>query len=294
MDWKKLQTFLVLARAGNLARAAKALDTDPTTVGRRVQSLEQELSLTLFEHAREGRLLTPAGRRLLAHAEEMERAVLKFEDSNDHGSADSGLVRISAAEGFGTRFVAPRIASFLSAHPRISIDLFANSGFLNPSRKEADIAILLAQPRKGPLSTRKLAEYALGLYVATGTEAAADTLPMTGYIPDFIFAPELNYLDEIGLGREPTVRSSSINAQAQFVASGAAIGILPCFIGDVDPRLVRIRPEIRIARTFWLAVHQDVGRLPRIRAFIDWLVATTIDDRRLLRGKQDIPLPRSD
>lgn len=287
MDWKKLQTFLVLARSGNLARAAKTLNTDPTTVGRRVQSLEQELSLTLFEHAREGRVLTENGRRLLAHAEEMEGTALKFEDSSQHGSAQSGLVRISAAEGFGTRFIAPRIASFLSAYPKISVDLFANSGFLNPSRKEADIAILLAQPRKGPLNTRKLADYALGLYISTETTADPGTLPLAGYIPDFIYAPELNYLDEISLGREPTVRSSSINAQAQFVASGAAIGILPCFIGDADARLIRIRPEIGITRTFWLAVHQDVSRVPRIRAFIDWLIAATTDDRRLLRGDGD-------
>jgi DNA-binding transcriptional LysR family regulator len=285
MDWKKLQTFLVLTRSGNLARAAKALKTDPTTVSRRIQSLEQELSLTLFEHAREGRILTEDGRRLLTHAEEMERAALKFEDSNERGSVESGLVKVSAAEGFGTRFIAPRIASFLFAYPEVSIDLFANSGFLNPSRKEADIAILLAQPRKGPLKTRKLTEYALGLYVSAQTAVDPETLPLAGYIPDFIYAPELNYLDEIGLGREATIRSSSINAQAQFMATGAAIGVLPCFMGDTDSRLRRIRPEMSITRTFWLAVHQDVSAVPRVRAFINWLVAAVVDDRRLLRGE---------
>lgn len=285
MDWKKLQTFLVLTRSGNLLRAAAALKTDPTTVGRRIQSLERELALTLFEHARDGRVLTEDGRRLLVHAEDMERAALSFEERSERGAIESGLVRVSASEGFGTRFIAPRIGSFVAAYPKISIDLFANSGFLNPSRKEADIAILLAQPRKGPLKTRKLTDYALGLYMSSQTLADPDTMPLAGYIPDFIYAPELDYLGEIDLGREPTIRSSSINAQAQFIATGAAVGVLPCFIGDTDERLVRIQPDKSITRTFWLAVHQDVSAVARVRAFIDWLVAAVVDDRRLLRGE---------
>ena len=285
MDWKKLQTFLVLTRSGNLVRAASSLKTDPTTVGRRIQSLERELALTLFEHAREGRVLTEEGRRLLAHAEEMERAALSFEERIERGATESGLVRVSAAEGFGTRFIAPRIESLVAAYPNISIDLVANSGFLNPSRKEADVAVLLAQPRKGPLRTRRLTDYTLGLYMSSATRADPIAVPLTGYIPDFIYAPELDYLGEINLGREPTMRSSSINAQAQFIAAGAAVGVLPCFIGDSDERLVRIQPEKSIIRSFWLAVHQDVSGVPRVRAFIDWLIATTIDDRQLLRGQ---------
>jgi DNA-binding transcriptional LysR family regulator len=285
MDWKKLQTFLLLTRSGNLVRAAAALKTDPTTVGRRIQSLERELALTLFEHARDGRVLTEDGRRLLVHAEDMERAALSFEERSERGAIESGLVRVSASEGFGTRFIAPRIGSFVAAYPKISVDLFANSGFLNPSRKEADIAVLLAQPRKGPLKTRKLTDYALGLYMSSPTLADPDTMPLAGYIPDFIYAPELDYLGEIDLGREPTLRSSNINAQAQFIATGAAVGVLPCFIGDTDERLIRIQPEKSITRTFWLAVHQDVSAVPRVRAFIDWLVEAVVDDRRLLRGE---------
>lgn len=284
MDWNKLQTFLVLTRSGNLARAARALDTNPTTVSRRVQALERELTITLFQQTRGGRVLTEDGRRLLTQVEAMERAALNFEDNRDHIGGESGLVRVSAAEGFGTRFIAPRAGLFTSAYPGIAIDLFANSGFLNPSKKEADIAILLAQPRKGPLKTRKLTDYALGLYMSSQYAGEPDALPLVGYIPDFIYAPELDYLGDIKLGREPMIRSSSINAQAQVIAAGAAIGVLPCFMADPDPALIRIRPDINITRTFWLAVHQDMTTLPRIRAFIDWLVAATLHNRRLLCG----------
>jgi DNA-binding transcriptional LysR family regulator len=285
MDWGKLQIFIALARSVNLERAARTLGVDGTTVSRKIRSLELELGHTLFERTRDGQKLTAEGRRLFDHAEAMERAALEFEEGKEGTTAEHGLVRVSAAEGFGTRFVAPRLRSFSIEFPNISVDLYANSGFLNPSRKEADIALLLAQPRKGPLKTRKLTDYGLGLYIAADLDEAPEDVPLIGYIPDFIYAPELNYLDELGLGREPSLRSSSINAQLEMIAAHAGFGVLPCFMGDADPRLCRIWPDKMLKRTFWLAVHQDVSLLPRVRIFIDWLVQTAGAEQRLLLGR---------
>jgi DNA-binding transcriptional LysR family regulator len=186
MDWGKLQAFIVLARSANLERASRTLGIDGTTVSRKVRALELELGHTLFERSRDGQVLTADGRRLFVQAEKMERAALEFTD--DTAGAERGLVRVSAAEGFGTRFVAPRLLEFAREHPNISVDLYANSGFLSPSRKEADIALLLAQPRKGPLKTRKLTDYSLGLYIAKHLSEAPDDIALIGYIPDFIYA----------------------------------------------------------------------------------------------------------
>ncbi len=284
MDWRGLHIFIALARAGSLVRAGRLLGIDPTTVSRNIRALEDALGCTLFELTRDGQILTSAGRRLLVSAETMERAAASFQDESAGEGAGSGLVRVSVAEGFGTWFVAPRIAQFAHAFPNITVDLVANNGFLNPSRKEADIAILLARPRKGPLKTRKLADYALGLYAAKGVADPESSLPLVSYIPDFIYAPELNYLDEIGSTRAPTLRSSSISAQAQMIAAGAGFGVLPCFMGDQDGRLQRIRHEMAFQRTFWLAVHQDVSTQPRVRRFLDWLVEIAEANRALFDG----------
>ncbi|MDB5701713.1 MAG: LysR family transcriptional regulator [Sphingomonadales bacterium] len=284
MDWGKLQTFIVLARSTNLERASRTLGIDGTTVSRKIRSLELELGHTLFERTRDGQVLTADGRRLFTQVETMERAALEFQEGAGVAGAEHGLVRVSAAEGFGTRFVAPHLRDFANLHPNISVDLYANSGFLNPSRKEADIALLLAQPRKGPLKTRKLTDYGLGLYIAANEPKRPEDVALIGYIPDFIYAPELNYLDELALGREPTLRSSSINGQLEMIAAGAGFGVLPCFMGDADARVRRIYPEKFLKRTFWLAVHQDVSLLPRVRIFIDWLVGVAARERGLLLG----------
>lgn len=293
MDWNGLQIFIALSRAGNLVRAGRTLGIDATTVSRKVRALEHDLACTLFELTHEGHTLTSDGRRLLVSAEAMERAAISFDSEASRESTGSGLVRVSVAEGFGTWFVAPRIGKFARDFPNITVDLVANSGFLNPSRKEADIAILLARPRKGPLKTRKLVDYTLGLYAAVGIIDPETELPLVSYIPDFIYAPELNYIDEIASPREPTLRSSSINAQAKMIASGAGFGVLPCFIGDQDTRLQRIRPEMAFQRTFWLAVHQDISTQHRVRSFMDWLVKIAEADRQLFQGQMSIPAPCS-
>jgi DNA-binding transcriptional LysR family regulator len=285
MDWGKLQIFISIVRGGSLERAARALSVDATTVGRQLRALERDMQTTLLERSREGMVPTADGRQLLAVAEDMERAAAGLETARSDGAPITGVVRVSTTEGFGTQFVAPRIAQFAAAHPGITLDLFANSGFLNPSRREADVAILLAQPRKGPLRTRRLTDYTLGLYAPAGADDDG-TLPFVSYIPDFLYAPELDYLSEVAPNRAPRLRSSSIAAQAQMIAGGAGIGVLPCFLADPDPALTRIRPQVAIRRTFWLAVHQEIAAIPRVRAFVDWIVGATAEAQPLLRGQQ--------
>ena len=291
MDWDKLQYFLTVAQHGTLARAGQALQVDATTVSRQLSALEAGLQQTLFERAPGGFLLTAAGRALVPHAEAMAAAAARIRSAGDGGAALSGQLRISVSEGFGGNFIAPRLAGFVAAHPELEIDLVASSGFLNPSRREADMAVLLARPRKGPLITRKLSDYSLGLYAPadrTDWQAAVAATPLSragvpviGYVPDILYAPELDYLGEIEPGLRAGVRSSSILAQRRMIAGGAGVGVLPCFLAANDPALVRVRPDQVIARAFWLALHRDVAPQPRIRAFIDWLDAEVRESRGL-------------
>lgn len=291
MDWDKLQYFLTVAQQGTLARAGAALQVDATTVSRQLSALEAMLQQTLFERAPGGFLLTAAGRALVPHAEAMAAAAARIRSVGEDGAALSGQLRVSVSEGFGNSFIAPRLTGFVAAHPELEIDLVASSGFLNPSRREADMAVLLARPRKGPLITRKLSDYSLGLYAPANRsdwqEAVAAAplsragVPVIGYVPDILYAPELDYLGEIEPGLRAAVRSSSILAQRRMIAGGAGVGVLPCFLAAGDPALVRVRPEQVIARAFWLALHRDVAPQPRIRAFIDWLDGEIRESRGL-------------
>lgn len=284
MDWSDLQVFLAIARAGQMGRAGAALGMDPTTTSRRLRRLEAALGETLFEQTREGQVLTEAGERLLAKVEAMAQAATAIGEGGPASASGllSGTLRISASEGFGSWFLAAHVPDFVRAHPALTLDLVANSGFLSLSKREADIAVMLSRPKAGPVIARKLSDYSLRLYasqdyLALGgmPQAPADLLKghsLVGYIPDLLYAPELRYLDELQAGLAPTLRSSSINAQHHLIAAGAGIGVLPCFMGDADPALVPVLPERRITRSFWLVTHKDTHQLARIRAGRDWVL----------------------
>ena len=298
MNWDDIRLFLAVARSGRLASAARVAGQDATTIGRRLQRLERTLETTLFEQAPSGHVLTEHGRRLLEHAELMEAAALGAQATvGTERDAVAGTVRLSVSEGFGSRILAPRLADFVGSHPRVVFELIASSGFLNPSRREADIAIMLARPKAGPLVTRRLTDYRLGLYVAADYLRTAAPIaeiadltrhPLISYVPDLIYAPELNYLAELDVRLDSAVRSSSINAQAELVAAGAGCGILPCFIGARTPGLVRMLPAIiDIRRSFWLVVHRDARRIARIARFIEWLERLMDELQPLMAGAPD-------
>jgi DNA-binding transcriptional LysR family regulator len=278
LSWSDLQDFLAVARAGQLARAGSATGVDPTTIARHLRRLEARLGATLFEQTREGQVLTEAGEALLAQVEAMAQAASAIGEGSSGAGGLSGTLRISASEGFGSWILARQVPAFVAAHPGLTLDIVASSGFLSLSKREADIAVL--------------SDYALRLYASPAylarhgaPERPADLAVghrLVGYIPDLLYDPMLRYLDEIHPDLSASLRSSSINAQHRLLAAGAGIGVLPCFMGDADPALVPVFPERRIVRSFWLVTHRDTQNLARIKAGKDWLLDSVQRRRELL------------
>lgn len=281
-NWDDLRIFLAVARAQRVATAARLLGVDATTVSRRLARLAARLDRPLFESVAGDRRLTEEGQALLAHAETIEAAMIAATAPADD-RASAGHARLSVAEGLATRVLAPAIAGFQARHPRIRLDMITASGFLNPSKREADIAVMLARPRSAQLRAAELARYRLRLYAARAylerrgrPETTRDLARhvLVGYVPEHIYAPELDYLSEIEPDLAPQLRSTSINVQHGLVAAGAGIGILPDFMAASDARLETVlEGEVALHRTFWLVTHQDTHAAPRIQAVCGWLTA---------------------
>lgn len=208
-------------------------------------------------------------------------ALAAMEEATGRGHHLGGQVRLSVAEGFGTWVLAPGLADFNRRHPGIRLDLITASGFLNPSKREADMAVMLARPQRGRLSVRRMGDYRLHLYASPAYLAKAGTPRnpadlrahvLVGYVPEFIFSPELDYLDEVEAGLEASLRATSINMQHRMIAEGAGIGVLPDFIAAHDSALAPvIADQVEIMRSFWLVTHGDLKKLPRIAAVAQWL-----------------------
>ena len=68
--------------------------------------------------------------------------------------------------------------------------------------------------------------------------------------------------------REDLLKGKAIDGEAE---TGGGVGLLHTFAADGDPGLVRVLPEVAVPRAYWLVVHAELRRLPRVRAVADFL-----------------------
>ena len=55
------------------------------------------------------------------------------------------------------------------------------------------------------------------------------------------------------------------------VRSGIGLAVLPCFVADLDPDLIRCLPPTEDDRGLWLLTHERLRHTPRVRAVLDFL-----------------------
>ena len=145
-----LRTFIEVTRIGNLGRAAETLQTDQSTVSRKIARLEDAVGVELFERVGRAIRLTQAGRRFLPRA---ERLLSEISDAVAEAvgtvSAETGEVRIGFLHTIGARWLPERLARFLQSYPRVRFTLKEGnaaeitSGLLNG---DYDIGILGPPP----------------------------------------------------------------------------------------------------------------------------------------------------
>jgi len=280
-DWDDLRVFMAAARSGSLTSAALRLHMDATTVGRRIQRLEASLKSTLLVRSSRGLQLTAAGARLREAGLSVEAAIDAAGEGDAPGGV-SGTVRISVSEGFGGQIVAPALPDFIRTRPGLTIELVTNAGSLSPAMREVDMSVTLSPPRSARLTVEKLTDYELGLYASSAHLAKAGhpeqlqdlrAHQLVGYVDDLIYAPELRYLDEVLPDLRPRLMSSSIRAQLELVAAGAGLGVLPHFMASETPGLERVLAgTVRIQRSFWMSIHQDLKTTARLRAVRGWML----------------------
>ena len=71
LDSRKLLAFVTLARCGSFTQTARELFLTQSAVSHAIKSLEDELDRRLFDRLGRKARLTPAGTRLLVHADKI-------------------------------------------------------------------------------------------------------------------------------------------------------------------------------------------------------------------------------
>ncbi len=279
MDWDRIRIFLAVARSGQILGAAQQLGLNHATVGRQLTALEEDLGAKLVERQTQGCTLTPAGEELLESAERMESEVLRVgSEISGARAAISGIVRIGAPDGLGNYFLARQLGALANAHPDLTIQLVPLPRTFSLSRREADIVVTLDRPKQGRLILKKLTDYSLSIYAAKshlkahGTVKHLDDLDgrlLITNVEELVYSRALDYTAELSQRMKRHYECGSVVAQMEAVRAGHGLAIIHDYAAVQFPELVRLLPQTRFTRTYWLMSHPDTHRTARVAAVYD-------------------------
>lgn len=292
MNWDDLRFVLVLSKTGALTRAARLLNVDHTTVGRRVEAAEAALGVRLFTRTASGYVPTAEAERLLGPMRQVEEAALAVERAAAaHCDSLEGTVRVTSPETFGISYLAPRLAAFGLQHPGLTLDLVPSGEVLDLGRRQAEIAVRFFRSRQENLVLRRAGEVTYGFYASheylarrplrTPAELREHRLLSAPLEPG---ALETRWLKRLNLDLQPGFVSLLSLALVGAARASAGVAILPRYVGDADPRLRHVPMPDEPSEPIWLTVHRDLKKTPRVRAVLDYLLRALSEDAELLRG----------
>jgi len=271
MRWDDLKYVLALHRAGTLTGAGQLLHVNTSTVGRRIQELEKTLDTRLFDRIGGAYRSTSKSRRVVACAEEMElqaNALQRHLEGSD--SRVEGAVRVTALDNFLDYLVVPALPALLEAHPGLEVTLQSDLRLFDLSRGEADIGVRTARPMHPEMVARSLGALTTAFYQAVG-RSWADPLPLIA-LPNSPEHADYNaLLAKSAPGGRIVARANTEGRITDMVRRGIGVGLIDCFVGELDPSLERLPGLGTLENTLWAVTHVEMRRSVRVRTVLDFL-----------------------
>jgi molybdate transport repressor ModE-like protein len=289
LSWDDARFVLAVHRAGSLTAAAVQLGVSHPTVFRRIRDLEASFGVQLFERSRAGYVATGAGEALAEAAVAVEERFVALE--RHLRGADlrpAGVVRVTTNDTLLASFLPEVLRELRRRCPAITLEVTTTSARLDLSRREADIALRPGGAPPEEVIGRRLGDIASAVYAPAKLAAPRDLGAASWIAPDDSLSHLASYrwIAAGGLAERVVLRTNSLLNICHAIRAGLGVGILPCYLGDAMKGVRRVRAPIpELASAFWLLVHPDLRRVPRIRTVLDELPKLVQPYRALLAGR---------
>lgn len=280
IDWDIYKAFLVVARTSGLTGAAQATGLSPATIGRRMLELEEKTGRSLFQRSQTGYALTADGRALFDQLQEMEAAARKLDHWHREAEGQT-TVRIAAGTWIAW-LLSENFAAIRNERDPFRIDLRIGETRANLSYREVDIGIRAFEPEEPNLAARPVGLVAYALYrrrnmPQEGIVAVSEEEAISAYLR----WPHQNAADRI------VVLANRPRSLLDLIRAGAGQGVLPCFLGDLDPELERAGEEIpALSHRQWIVMNNDDRHRRDIRTVADRMTKLLKSHADIFAGKR--------
>ncbi|MEO6032607.1 MAG: LysR family transcriptional regulator, partial [Burkholderiaceae bacterium] len=261
-DWNDLRYFLAVARHHSTLAAARALQVNQSTVQRRLVELERCLGQPLVQRHPDGYRLTEFGAATLPLAEQVERAVMAFEQRFEAARHDaSGVVRLTCPEPLVSRLTQSSLLErFHARHPYLRVEFVMSDRYLDLMKGDADVALRSGDTDDAELVGRKVGDsiwavYASRHYIERRGQPdrieALERHDLVGFDESMIDHRAAKWLRQVAPGGRVVARNNSVLGLLHSVKAGLGVAPLPCAIADAEPELVRVLGPIPELARIW-------------------------------------------
>jgi len=240
-DLTDLRLFVLTAEERNLTRAAARQNLSLAAASARIKALEARAGLRLFAREARGVRLTPPGEAFLHHARGVLRQAEQLRtDLLEYGEGLGGHVRVFANTTAVTDILPEILPGFLSANPRVSIDLQEKPNAEIPrgvlvGRSDIGIVagpvdtldlrsihfstdrLMLVTSRRHPFARRRRIGFAETL------DEDAVGMQQGSTLETFLS----NMTSQLGRQLKLRIQLSSFDAMCRMIGAGVGVGVVP-------------------------------------------------------------------
>ena len=295
MDWNDLRYIKAIADAGSVAEAAYKLDVHQSTVFRRLNTLEKELGVRLFERFPGGYVMTAEGEDFCQAADRIEADILALNRRiSGRDLRPTGTVRVTMTDALLVGLLAPCLTEFRLTYPEIELEVSLSKEVLNLTKRDADIAI---RTTKQPLETlvgRRVCSVAIAIY---GSKEYLKTHPnlsdlnrhhWIGFDETVIDSATTRWFKQNIPHAKFQYRLNTCMGILAAIRENTGLALLSCYLGDSDRSLNRVSlPIPQLEKDLWILTHEDLRYVTRIRTFIDFVASFLTQKRELIEGRLD-------
>ena len=288
LDWTLLRSFLAVVEGGSLSTAARSMGATQPTLSRHIRELETALGVILFIRSAQGLEPTKAALGLVDDARAMGAAAESLNlKAQGRSQQLFGTVRVTASVIVANLMLPPIVSALRQAEPSIQIEIVASDANQNLLRRDADIAIRMADPTQNALIARKLGDTPIGLFATgayfdrRGRVASKDDLRQHDLIGldrnDFLIRALAGH--GIDLTREDfAFRTDDGMLTWNLMLAGAGIGVGQLVLAKRHTALEQVDGGVQLgALPVWLVMSEEVRSNARIRRVADFL-STALGD----------------
>jgi len=297
-----MRIFTSVVESSGFSAASEQLGLSRAAVSKHIARLESHLGGRLLNRTTRQISLTEVGRVYYASCKQILEDIDAAECVvSGLSNEPRGVLRVNAPMSFGSRRIAPLLASFNTRHAAVEVELSLNDRLVDVVEEGYDLVIRIADLADSNLIARRLAPSRLVLcaspayLLARGIPQHPQDLARHACLR-YSYARHAAEWHLQGHGNEHRVRvsgpllSNNGDALCNAAEQGLGIALLPTFIaGDAirAGRLQCVLPGYRPPGTGIHAIYPSSRHLSaKVRAFIDFLADEITDPPRWDR---DIP-----